>query len=353
MTDMNALLDQMQGKRVMIIGDLMLDHYTFGQVSRISPEAPVPVVEVIREEYVLGGAGNVALNINAMGGQALLAGVIGTDRDGESLNALLRESAVETRLVHADRRRTTRKTRIIANNQQIVRVDREDADPLTESVVGELLEILREHSQDIDIIIVSDYGKGVVTAPLMDALRSLKGAHGRRPRILVDPKPQNYDLYQGVDILTPNAKEAGEGAAMPCSWPLGPATVGQALFRRLDCQHLLITLGPQGMALFESRNSARHIPTFARTVFDVTGAGDTVIATLALALAAGAPLVDAAVLANHAAGIVVGQVGAATPTVDGLRQAVQSRPAQPMATLPGMDETAFAARAVYGARSLG
>lgn len=329
-----TLLTALAGKRVMIVGDVMLDHYTFGQVSRISPEAPVPVVEVIREEYVLGGAGNVARNIDALGGKATMLGVIGNDRDGETLTALLNEHDVDLRLVHDDRRRTTRKTRIIAQNQQIVRVDRENAEPLTDEVVAELLEYIQTHGQHHDIVIVSDYGKGVVTRPIMDALRSLTGPDGRKPRILVDPKPQNYDLYHNVDILTPNAKEASEGAGLPCVWPHGPAAVGAALFKRLSCRDLLITLGPQGMALFEGAEHARHIPTFARKVFDVTGAGDTVIATLALALAAGASLLDAAVLANHAAGIVVAQVGAATPTPQGLRQAVQDRPAPPITALP-------------------
>lgn len=331
------LLTSLAGKRVMIVGDVMLDHYTFGAVSRISPEAPVPVVEVISEEYVLGGAGNVARNINALGGHATMLAVIGDDRDGETLTQILNDNAVDSVLVHDDRRRTTRKTRIIAQNQQIVRVDRETSDPLSESVVGGLLENIAAHAQRHDIVIVSDYGKGVITKPVMDALRSITGADGKRPRILVDPKPQNYDLYHGVDILTPNAKEAGEGANLPCSWPAGPARVGKALFERLDCRDLLITLGPQGMALFEGAGKATHIPTFARKVFDVTGAGDTVIATLALALAAGASLLDAAVLANHAAGIVVGQVGAATPTPEGLRQAVEARPAPPVAPLPGME----------------
>ncbi len=333
--EVDKLLTDLAGKRVMIVGDVMLDHYTFGAVTRISPEAPVPVVEVISEDYVLGGAGNVARNITALGGRATMLGVIGDDRDGETLKALLDEHAVDTILVHDDRRRTTRKTRIIAHNQQIVRVDRENADPLSDAVVGELLEYIAKHGQGHDIVIVSDYGKGVVTRPIMDALRALKGPDGRRPRILVDPKPQNYDLYHNVDILTPNAKEAGEGAGLACAWPNGPATVGQALFDRLDCRDLLITLGPQGMALFEGRENARHIPTFARKVFDVTGAGDMVIATLALALAAGASLLDAAVLANHAAGIVVAQVGAATPTPESLRQAVEARPAPPIAPLPG------------------
>ncbi len=334
-TLVNALAD----KRVMIIGDVMLDHYTFGGVSRISPEAPVPVVEVISEDYLLGGAGNVARNITALGGKATILGVIGRDRDGETLSGLLEAHGVDCVLLHDDHRRTTRKTRIIANNQQVVRVDRETSDPLSQSVVAELLEILQKHGQEHDIIIVSDYGKGVIITPVMNALRALIGPGGARPRILVDPKPQNYDLYHDVDILTPNAKEAGEGAGLPCSGPGGPARVGRALFERLHCRDLLITLGPQGMALFEGGAKASHIPTFARKVFDVTGAGDTVIATLALAMAAGATLLDAAVLANHAAGIVVAQVGAATPTPEALQKAVEDRPAPPIAPLEGFLKT--------------
>jgi rfaE bifunctional protein kinase chain/domain len=334
---MEQLLRDMAGKRVMIVGDVMLDHYTFGEVTRISPEAPVPVVQVIDEQYLLGGAGNVALNIVALGGKATIIGLIGNDRDGEVLNTLLAESAIDTALIHDDRRRTTRKTRIMAQNQQIVRVDREHTGELAEPVVGALLETIARHGQEHDIVIVSDYGKGAITATIMDALRTLKGKDGRRPRILVDPKPQNYDLYHDVDILTPNTKEAGEGAGIPCTWPQGPAKVGQALFKRLNCRDLLITLGPQGMALFEGPHKATHIPTFARKVFDVTGAGDTVIATMALAMAAGACLLDAAVLANHAAGIVVGQVGAATPTPEGLRKSLESNGAPSITALPGQD----------------
>lgn len=329
------ILGNLAGKSVMIVGDVMLDHYTFGSVSRISPEAPVPVVEVCEEQYLLGGAGNVARNIVALGGKATMVGVIGDDRDGDQLMELLSESAINAALVHADRRRTTRKTRIIAQNQQIVRVDREHTGALGQELVGALLESLLEQWQHHDIIIVSDYGKGVITRPVMDALRALMRADGSKPRILVDPKPVNYDLYHGVDILTPNAKEASEGANLTCQWPDGPAAVGKALFKRLDCRNLLITLGAQGMALFEGPDAAQHIPTYARKVFDVTGAGDTVIATLALALAAEASLLQAAVLANHAAGIVVGQVGAATPTPEGLRQAMNKTQTKGISTLPG------------------
>jgi rfaE bifunctional protein kinase chain/domain len=337
MPELLPLIDQLPGKRVMIVGDVMLDHYTFGEVTRISPEAPVPVVAVKDEQYLLGGAGNVARNIVALGGHATMIGVAGNDMDGRTLTDMLDRAEVHTALVQDDRRRTTLKTRIIANTQQIVRVDREDTSALDQKVVGKLLELLDHHGQQHDIIIVSDYGKGVVTEHVMAALRAIRERRGDRVKILVDPKPQNYDLYHGVDILTPNTNEASEGAGIPCKGDNGPRQVGQALFRRLGCKSLLITLGARGMALFENERKGVRIPTFARTVFDVTGAGDTVIATLALAMAAGADLLHAAVLANHAAGIVVGQVGAATPSPEGLRAAIAERPVSPVEQLPGFD----------------
>ncbi len=331
--DLLPLIERLRGRRVMIVGDVMLDHYTFGTVSRISPEAPVPVVEVNDEHYLLGGAGNVARNIVALGGEATMIGVIGDDADGRTLTGLLDQAQVRTDLVRDDRRRTTRKTRIIAQNQQIVRVDREHTGELSQDVVGALLEKLANNGQHHDIIIVSDYGKGVIIKEVMQALRAIRQQRGPQAKILVDPKPVNYDLYAGVDILTPNAKEASEGAGLPCQGDDGPAKVGRELFRRLGCQSLLITLGARGMALFPGPDSGVRIPTFARKVFDVTGAGDTVIATLALALAAGADLLEASVLANHAAGIVVAQVGAATPTPEGLRDAISVRPAAPIERL--------------------
>jgi len=333
---MLSLVDRLAGRRVMIVGDVMLDHYTFGSVTRISPEAPVPVLQVSDEQYRLGGAGNVARNIVALGGQALMIGVAGTDQDGQTLTSLLSEAGVQTDLVHDDRRRTTRKTRIIAQNQQIVRVDRESAEELSKTVVAALLEKASAHAQHHDIIIISDYGKGVVTRALMDGLQALTGQSGMRPRILVDPKPCNYDLYHGVDILTPNAKEASEGAGLSVMGPDGPGAAAKALFKRLGCAQLLITLGAQGMALFHGPQKGQRIPTFARKVFDVTGAGDTVIATLALGLAAGADLLSSAVLANHAAGIVVAQVGAATASPEALREAIESHPELTIEDLPGL-----------------
>jgi rfaE bifunctional protein kinase chain/domain len=335
MPELLPLIDRLRGKRVMIVGDVMLDHYTFGTVTRISPEAPVPVVAVTDEQFLLGGAGNVARNIVALGGEATMIGVTGDDADGVMLTEMLQLASVNTALVHDDHRRTTRKTRIIAQNQQIVRVDREHTDELGLPVVGKLLELLNQQGQHHDIIIVSDYGKGVINPSVMAALKAIRQDRGDRVKILVDPKPVNYNLYHGVDILTPNVNEAAEGAGIPCRGDEGPARVGRALFKRLGCKSLLITLGAKGMALFPTAESGVRIPTFARKVFDVTGAGDTVIATLALALAADADLLQAAILANHAAGIVVAQVGAATPTPEGLREAIAARPTPPVEALPG------------------
>jgi len=337
-----SLVEKLRGQRVMIVGDVMLDHYTFGSVSRISPEAPVPVLQVSEEKYLLGGAGNVAQNIVALGGHATIIGVTGNDRDGDMLTGLMDETGITTDFVREDQRRTTCKTRIIAQNQQIVRVDREACEPLDDCVVGVLLEKISRVVQEHDIVIVSDYGKGMVNTAIMDALRASKGRNGSRPRILVDPKPQNYDLYHDVDLLTPNAKEAGEGAGVdirtgPDADALRTSVIraGLALFKRLHCAHLLITLGASGMALFDAPDRARRIPTFARKVFDVTGAGDTVIAALAMGLAAGGDLLEASVLANHAAGIVVGQVGAATASPSGILLALQEHAAPEVEDLLG------------------
>lgn len=319
-------VNNLKGRRVAIVGDLMLDHYMIGTVDRISPEAPVPVVRVTREQRLLGGAGNVARNIAALGGSPLLLALTGDDPDGAALIRMTAEAGIESRIVKDPCRPTTRKTRIIAHNQQVVRVDSEQPDPLCVPQLDELFASLEAALDGLAVIILSDYGKGVICTEFMARLDALLGSRKTRPLVLVDPKPQNYDLYRNVDILTPNTKEAGEGAGCEAKGRDGVIKAGQALFRRLDCRHLLITLGAEGMALFETPDTVRHIPTVARKVFDVTGAGDTVIATLGLALAAGADLLTACTLANHAAGIVVGQVGAATASAQELAQAIEALP---------------------------
>jgi rfaE bifunctional protein kinase chain/domain len=316
----------LKGHKVLIIGDLMLDHYLIGGVERISPEAPVPVVQVKDESYLLGGAGNVARNIADLGGKPLLIGAVGADRNGEVLEDLCAQAGLSTRLIHDGDRPTTVKTRIIAHNQQVVRVDQERLGPLSPAEMDTLFAILEENLPEYPVIILSDYGKGFISREFMDRFMPMVQGRPTPPLVLVDPKTVNYDLYQGVDLLTPNTKEASEGANLPVSDRESIIEAGRAIFRRLNCRNLLITLGPDGMALFEGEESIRHIPTFARKVFDVTGAGDTVIATTALGLAAGMDLLTACTLANYAAGVVVAQVGAATATPDDLRETVNELP---------------------------
>ncbi len=310
----------------MIIGDLMLDHYMIGGVDRISPEAPVPVVRVEKESSLLGGAGNVARNITSLGGEALLVSTVGSDGDGDILDTLCNEAQIDTRLLRSTARPTTKKTRIIASNQQVVRVDQELVAPLQPVEFEELFKYLQTVINDYPVVILSDYGKGFISEEFMARFMALLDDCADRPLVLVDPKTVNYDLYQGVDLLTPNTKEAGEGAGLPVKEQDSVIRAGRSLFDRLNCKNLLITMGGDGMALFEGEESIRHIPTFARKVFDVTGAGDTVIATIALALSAGTELLTACTLANYAAGVVVAQVGAATASVDDLTDVVNELP---------------------------
>lgn len=312
----------LKGNKVLIIGDLMLDHYMMGDVERISPEAPVPVVRVEREHSLLGGAGNVARNIASLGGQALLIGTVGTDEDGASLERLCEEAQLSTKLIRDPARPTTKKTRIIACNQQVCRVDQELAVPLQDAEFEELFNTLQPIIEEYPVVILSDYGKGFISREFMDRFMALLEGVDKRPLVLVDPKTVNYDLYTGVDLLTPNTKEAGEGAGFPVHGQDTVIRAGRALFDRLKCHNLLITMGGDGMALFEGPESIRHIPTFARKVFDVTGAGDTVIGTVALALSSGADMITACTLANYAAGVVVAQVGAATATAADLMETV-------------------------------
>ena len=314
------------GNKVLIIGDLMLDHYLMGDVDRISPEAPVPVVNVTKESVVVGGAGNVARNIAKLGGSPLLISAVGDDRDGSLLDELCNKAGLDTRMIRDANRPTTKKTRIIAHNQQVVRVDQELVAPLSGGAHDELFSILESVVHDYPVIILSDYGKGFISQAFMDRFMQLVASCKSRPLVLVDPKTVNYDLYQGVDLLTPNTKEAGEGAGMTVSDKESVLEAGEALFNRLNCNNLLITLGPDGMALFEGKDTVRHIPTFARKVYDVTGAGDTVIATTALALSAGLDLLTACTLANYAAGVVVAQVGAATTSPEEVLESVEELP---------------------------
>jgi rfaE bifunctional protein kinase chain/domain len=331
-----AWLPRLRGKRVLIVGDVMLDHYIAGEVERISPEAPVPVVRVTNEWNVLGGAGNVAKSVAALGGAPVLLAVRGADHVGENLAASLDREGVEATLVEEPGRPTTIKTRIIAHNQQVVRVDREQDCPLSDPTVDALLAHIERQVRTCPVIILSDYGKGVISERLAAGLRDIVARQPVRPWVLVDPKPVNARCYEGVDLMTPNTKEASEVAGLPVREEREIIKAGLALFKRLKLRHLLITLGAKGMALFESPGRVWHVPTFAQKVFDVTGAGDTVISTIGLGLAAGMDLLSASLLANYAAGIVVGQVGTAAASPEEIARSIEDLP-RPVIT-PWLDE---------------
>ncbi len=315
------IVDSFKHRKVLILGDLILDRYLFGKVSRISPEAPVPVVEVVEESFLLGGAANVAHNIVALGGSATVAGVIGRDRAGEVLRGLLGQQGISVEGVIEDKRHTTVKTRLIAHHQQVVRFDREDKAKLEGRSLSGFVAFLEEAIPKHDAVIISDYKKGVITSSLMKTVVRLAGGLGRF--VAVDPKVGHFHLYRNVSLLTPNIAEASEGSGVEIKDERSLLRAGKRLMQRLACESVLITRGEQGMSLFMRGNRSRnmdivHISTTAKKVFDVTGAGDTVIATLTLAHAAGASLADAAVVANYAAGIVVGEVGTAVVTPEKL-----------------------------------
>jgi D-beta-D-heptose 7-phosphate kinase/D-beta-D-heptose 1-phosphate adenosyltransferase len=300
----------MRGRRVLVLGDVMLDEFVWGRVSRISPEAPVPVVQVTGQSFHLGGAGNVAANVRSLGGAAVLAGAVGRDAAGDRVREALAASGAEPQLVElGGGRPTTVKTRIVAHSQQVVRADREDASELPAPAEAALVEAVRRGLLACDALVVSDYQKGVVTASLLR--RVLPLAQRRRVPVLVDPKVRHFRLYRGATVVTPNQVEAEQATGLRLRGPSDLVAAGRKVLSLLGCRAVLVTRGEHGMSLLERGRPPLHVPTTAREVFDVTGAGDTVIATMALALAAGATLPEAAVLANCAAGVVVGKVGTA------------------------------------------
>ncbi len=306
-----ALLGAMHGRRVLVLGDVMLDEFIWGRVARISPEAPVPVVEVTHESQHVGGAGNVARNVRALGGVPTLVGVVGPDGAAARIRAELDASGVPHALVTSDDGRpTTVKTRILAHQQQILRADRESSDEISPAVARALVAEVRGALEECDALVLSDYAKGVVTPSVVRAVFSL--ARRRGLPVLVDPKVRHFGLYRRVSVVTPNQLEAEQASGVRIRNEADLALAAARILKRLECESLLITRGEQGLSLFRRGRRPAHVPTFAREVFDVTGAGDTVIATLALALAGHARLEEAAVLANSAAGVVVGKVGTAT-----------------------------------------
>ena len=322
-TRATALLKRMRGRRVLVLGDVMLDEFIWGRVGRISPEAPVPVVEVTDESFHLGGAGNVAANVHSLGGAPVLAGVIGRDDAGRRIEESLEGAGIASCLETSDTGRpTTVKTRVIAHSQQVVRTDREDVRDIPARAEGALIEALRRELSSAEALVVSDYQKGVVTAPLLHKVLPL--ARRRRVPVLVDPKLRHFRLYRGVTLVTPNQIEAEQATGIRLEDEAGLVAAGRRILSLLACRAALVTRGEHGMSLFERGGAPVHVPAAAREVFDVTGAGDSVIATMALAVAAGATLPEAAALANCAAGVVVGKVGTARATPDEILAALRA-----------------------------
>lgn len=339
-----GLLQRFSGRRILIVGDVMLDRYLWGTVTRLSPEAPVPIVAKQRATSVPGGAANVAVNVAALGGRAILFGVVGVGPEAADLEEALRERGVSADgLISSRHRRTTVKTRIIAHSQQLVRVDEEQTDAIDPALAGELFARIEDALPSADALIVSDYAKGVLTLELLRKVIDLARQSGLP--VLVDPKSADYSRYRGASLLTPNRAEALLASGLPQDASSDVADAGRRLMRSLELEALLITEGSAGMTLFErpaasqdpadsQEISAIQLPACARAVYDVTGAGDTVVATLGLARSAGASLQMATFLANVAAGLAVEQVGTAAVTPAMLENVLTSEFKLAFAALP-------------------
>lgn len=319
---LKAIINRFHKAKILVIGDLILDEFIWGKVDRISPEAPVPVVWVNSESFMPGGASNVASNIAALGGVCSITGVIGNDKNGKTLVEELKRRKVNTSGIVIDGERpTTLKTRIIAHHQQVVRVDREKNGAIDDNVLEQLLSFIRQSQEEVDGIIIEDYGKGVIVPRLLSEIINIAKRH--KKIITVDPKISHFSYYSGVTSITPNEKEAAGGAGIKIEGDEDIDKAGKKLLKELSLESVLITLGENGMRLFEKGGATTHIPTVAQEVFDVSGAGDTVIAAFTLALTAGATKLEAAHLANFAAGIVVSKVGTAVVTKEELLERIK------------------------------
>ncbi|NJD63141.1 MAG: D-glycero-beta-D-manno-heptose-7-phosphate kinase [Deltaproteobacteria bacterium] len=314
--------------RLLVVGDLMLDEYVWGNVRRISPEAPVPGVAVTRDTRVLGGAGNVAVNISALGAKVAVAGLIGGDPSGRAILRMLKGRRIGVAGVVTDRNRpTTTKTRVIAHSQQVVRVDREKKEPPARASGDALRKCVRAAAGEVDGVVLSDYRKGALSRALVEDV--VLAAKRSGAFVVADPKESDFSFYRGCTVITPNKSETEAAlGGRELADDVGIMEGGKALLRKSGAKAILITRGEEGMSLIErGRKAFFHIPAQARQVFDVTGAGDTVIGTLAVGMGAGAPLRDAALLSNIAAGVVVGEVGTVPITIEKLAGALRLRKA--------------------------
>ncbi len=318
-------IDRFSDARIAVLGDIIMDKFIWGDVSRISPEAPVPVLDVERETKLLGGAANVVRNMGALGADAILCGVVGDDAMGqEIISELTRMGLRSDGLAVEKGRPTSIKTRVVARNQQIVRYDRESRVEIRAESVQRMLDFAAATFPDIDAVVISDYGKGLISESLMKGLWSLIGTESINPEMVVtvDPKTGNFEHYTGVDVITPNHHEAGQFCGFKIVDEETLNKAGRKMLDALNCRSVLITQGKDGMTLFERDGEITHIPTVAKKVFDVTGAGDTVISAISLGLAVGMDLKAAAHVANVAAGIVVGEVGTSAATAEVVKDAI-------------------------------
>jgi rfaE bifunctional protein kinase chain/domain len=321
------VLDRFSRVKMLVVGDIMMDRSISGRVYRISPEAPVPVIVEENDDFTLGGAANVANNILSLGGKVSLCGLIGDDENGEKIHKRLIEKGIKTDGIFLEtKRKTTVKTRIIAHHphhQQLVRIDRETTESPKNSTLRKLLDFLKLNIGNFDGIVISDYGKGLLEEKLSQTI--IQKAKKLKKFVMVDPKTKNFPYFKGATVVTSNIKEASEESRIPIAGKASVERMGRELLSQLGCGVLIITQGKDGMTIFEAHKEPIHVQNAAREVFDVTGAGDTVIGTMALALGAGAKIIEAANLANLAAGIVVEKRGTATVNREELIKAVRER----------------------------
>ncbi len=313
---MNKIRDYLRGlknSRVLVVGDIILDHYILGKVNRISPEAPVPVVLVTRENTVPGGSANVALNISSVNGGVTLCGIIGNDSFGKNLIEILKERGVNTSGVFIDKKRnTTVKTRVIAQHQHIVRIDKEEVSDINDEIVKKMENFFRLEAKNFNVVVISDYAKGLITKRLIEIIKK----YFNKVFFIADPKVKNEKLYKDFDLITPNRKESFEIAKMIDDGTEDTLIqVGDKIMKDLRLPNLLITRGEEGMSLFLGKRHIR-IPTFAQEVFDVSGAGDTVVALLSASISSGLDLIKSCIISNIAASVVVGKMGTATTTIE-------------------------------------
>lgn len=316
---MQNYLNKFSKIKVLVVGDIMIDQYWWGRVDRISPEAPVPVVQVSKKSYAAGGAANVAANIVGLGAEPILVGIVGTDSEGENLLNLLEKNHTKTENIYISQYRpTTVKTRIIANNQQVVRIDQEKVASLNKNEKDFLIKSFDKLITKVDIVLISDYAKGIFSEDICSRLITKAVAKGKLT--IVDPKGKNYQKYKNATVLTPNQKEALEANNLEFNGEDSIQKAGNLLLSELNLECLIITRGKDGMTLFQKNKDYKNLNASARKVFDVTGAGDTVIATLATAIGAGLDFQFAARIANFAAGKVVEQVGTSIIKIEDIQK---------------------------------